>query len=159
MNIWAFATETNLGRALVTFLIAMVPVVELRGAIPYGVIAGLPVWVSALAAICGNILPVPFIILFARRILNWMKTKSAWLQKVAGKLEEHASKKQLYRGELIGLAVFVAIPLPGTGAWTGALIAAVLGMRLKSAFPAIAIGVVVAGILISIITYGVGAVI
>jgi uncharacterized membrane protein len=85
-----------------------------------------------------------------------MQKKSARLARIAGKLESKALEKgsRLYKGELIGLMVFVAIPLPGTGAWTGALIAAILGIRLKAAFPAIAAGVVIAGILVLGITYG-----
>ncbi|MDR2501997.1 MAG: small multi-drug export protein [Oscillospiraceae bacterium] len=159
MNLVEFLTDTLTGRGIVTFLSSMVPIIELRGAIPYGVMSGLPIWISAVVAIFGNILPVPFIILFARRILDWMKTKSLRLCRLAGRLENRARSKRLYKGELLGLFLFVAIPLPGTGAWTGALIAAVLSLRLKYAFPVIAAGVAAAGVIIALLTSGVGAVV
>ncbi|NLA86765.1 MAG: small multi-drug export protein [Clostridiales bacterium] len=138
----------------------MLPVIELRGAIPVGVAMGLDPSVSTIISLVGNLLPVPFIILFIRRIFTWMKHKSRRLADIAERLEKKAQSKgsMLYKGELIGLAIFVAIPLPGTGAWTGALIAAILGMRLKAALPAIAAGVFVAGLIIFGITYGFKAV-
>ena len=100
--------------------------------------------------------PVPFIIVFVRKVFGWMRKKSRHLGMFADKLESRAKSKgaKLYRGELIGLMIFVAIPLPGTGAWTGALIAAILDLRLKAAIPAIFAGVLIAGILITGITYG-----
>jgi uncharacterized membrane protein len=148
--------STPLGRALITFIVAMVPVAELRAAIPVGVSLGLPHIASAAVAIVGNMVPVPFIILFARRVIVWMKSRSPRLKRLAERLEKRASDKgeALYKGVVIGLMVFVAIPLPGTGAWTGALIAAVLDLRLKYAVPAIALGVVIAGILVTGITFG-----
>jgi uncharacterized membrane protein len=104
----------------------------------------------------GNILPVPFIILFIRRILDWLCEKSDWLKKLIDnkirKTLKHSNK--LYRSEVLGLIILVAIPLPGTGAWTGALLAALLNIRLKVAFPAIAAGVLIAAVLVSGITYG-----
>jgi uncharacterized membrane protein len=157
VNIFDFVTQTEFGRALSTFLMAMVPVIELRGAIPYGVLLGLPIWVSALAAMLGNLVPVPFIVVFARGILRWMKRKSERLRGLAARLERRARGRRLYRSELVGLAILVAIPLPGTGAWTGALVAALLGLRLRAAFPVILIGVVVAGIVVTMLTYGLGA--
>ncbi|MDR1329191.1 MAG: small multi-drug export protein [Oscillospiraceae bacterium] len=141
---------------VITFLIAMLPIVELRGAIPYGVASGLPqLWAAGLA-VFGNILPVPFIILFARRVFIWMKKKSPRLGRFAEMLERKAekNKKALSRGMALGLMLFVAIPLPGTGAWTGALIAAVFDIRLKTALPAISAGVGIAGVLVTGLTYG-----
>jgi uncharacterized membrane protein len=141
---------------VITFLIAMLPVAELRGAIPYGVVNGLPQLLAAGLAVFGNILPVPFIILFARRVFVWMKKKSPRLGKFAEMLERKAekNKKALSRGMALGLMLFVAIPLPGTGAWTGALIAAVFDIRLKTALPAISAGVGIAGVLVTGLTYG-----
>ena len=144
-------------RCLITFIVSMLPIVELRGAIPIGVgILGLPIHIAAMISLVGNMLPVPFIILFIRKIFGWMRVRSKRLGAFVDKLERKAKSKgdKLYRGELIGLMVFVAIPLPGTGAWTGALIASLLDIRLKAALPAIGAGVLIAGILVTGITYG-----
>lgn len=141
---------------LMTFLLSMVPVLELRGAIPVGVAAGLPPLAAMVVAMIGNLVPIPFIILFIRRIFSWLKTKGK-IRVLVEKLESRAHSKsgivKKYAG--IGLCIFVAIPLPGTGAWTGALIAAILNMRLKRALPYIALGVVIAGFIITCLTYGV----
>ena len=147
-------------KVLITLLISMFPIVELRGAIPVGAgILGLPVHTAALISIVGNMIPVPFIIIFVRKILGWMRRKNRRLGAIADKIEKRAKSKgaSLYRGELIGLMIIVAIPLPGTGAWTGALIAAILNIRLKAALPSIGAGVVIAGALVSGITYGFAA--
>jgi uncharacterized membrane protein len=151
-----FVSSPDIVKALITFFLSCLPVVELRGAIPAGTILGLPVLTSAAISVAGNILPVPFIILFMRRILAWMRRRSARLERVAAALEKRASIKggTLYKGTVLGLLIFVAIPLPGTGAWTGALIAAVLNIRMRVAFPAISAGVLAAGALISGLTYG-----
>ncbi len=137
---------------LITFLISMVPVIELRGAIPYGVGFGLEPWLVAPLAIVGNLLPVPFILLFIRRIFQWMK-KYEKLGKIATKLEERAANKngKVRKSEFFGLLLFVAIPLPGTGAWTGSLIAALMDMRMKRALPTIALGVLIAGVAVTLI--------
>ncbi len=135
----------------------MVPVFELRGAIPVGVAAGLPFWIVFITAILGNLLPVPFLILFTRRVFEWLRKKSAFLERLVSRLEKKASAKEdlLKKYELLGLCILVAIPLPGTGAWTGSLVAAVFDIRLKHAFPAIALGVLIAAVIVSVVTYGV----
>jgi len=150
---------TTIGNFAMTFLIAMVPVLELRAAIPAGVIAGLDLPTVLAAAIMGNLLPIPFIIVFIRKIFKWMQSKSPWLAGIVAKLEAKADKKKdkVLKYEFWGLMLFVAIPLPGTGAWTGALIAAMLDMQLKRAFPAIAVGVLTAAIIVTAATYGVAA--
>jgi uncharacterized membrane protein len=137
---------------LITFLISMVPVIELRGAIPYGIGFGLEPWVVYVLATVGNLLPIPFILLFIRKILQWMKRYEK-LGKIAIKLEERAAGKsgRVRKSEFIGLLLFVAIPLPGTGAWTGALIAALIDMRLKRALSAIAVGVLTAGLIVTLV--------
>lgn len=142
---------------LSVFGLAMIPVFELRGAIPVGVAAGLPFWTVFLTALLGNLLPVPFLILFTRRVFEWLRTKSALLERFVSRLERKAAAKEdlLKKYELLGLCILVAIPLPGTGAWTGSLVAAVFDIRLKHAFPAIALGVLIAGIIVSVVTYGV----
>ncbi len=147
--------ENILGPQFYTFLISMVPIVELRGAIPVGQMLGLSFWECFFLCSIGNILPVPIILLFVRFVLDWMKTikhldKIAfWVEKKAAK---HSGKVTKYA--TWGLLIFVAIPLPGTGAWTGALIAALLDMRMKKALPSICGGVLIAGLIVSAITFG-----
>ena len=145
------------GNILMTLLISMVPVVELRGAIPAAVIAGLDIRIALPVAIVGNLIPVPFIIVFIRKIFKWLQAKSQRLGSLVRRLEAKADakKSQVLKYEFWGLMILVAIPLPGTGAWTGALVAAMLDMQLKRAFPAIAVGVAVAGLIVTIATYGV----
>lgn len=157
MSFW----NTYFGKMIMTFAMAMVPVVELRGAIPYGVGAGLSLPVSIALSILGNLVPVPFIILFIRKIFGWLRKMSSRLNNLVTRLEQRANKKAdvVHRYEFWGLVLLVAIPLPGTGAWTGALVAAMMDLRMKKAFPAIALGVVIAAVVVSVITYGVGALI
>lgn len=148
-----------LTKAIITFLISMVPVVELRGAIPIGLAAGLEPWLVCVLSIIGNIIPIPFILLFIRKILGWMK-KYPKLGRIATKLEQRAESKSgtVRKSELVGLCLFVAIPLPGTGAWTGALIAALMKMRISRALPTIFAGVVIAGVIVTlVITLGIEA--
>ena len=145
--------------ALITFLMAMVPVIELRGAIPYGVIAGLSVPEAFILAVLGNLAPIPFLVVFTRKVFEWLRTKSEGLDRMVRKLEAKADKNKelVEKYEFFGLMLLVAIPLPGTGAWTGALVAAMMNMRLKRAMPAITVGVIVAGIIVTTLTYGAGA--
>lgn len=145
---------------LLTFLVAMVPVVELRGAIPFGVVRGLNLWTAIIASMLGNLVPVPFIILFIRKIFAWMRAHMPKLDGLVLRMEKKAEKNRaaVEKYAFWGLVILVAIPLPGTGAWTGALVAAMMEMRLKRAFPAIAIGVAIAGVIVSVITYGAQAI-
>ena len=144
---------------IITFLMAMVPVVELRGAIPYGVIAGLSVPEAFILAVLGNLAPIPFLVVFTRKVFEWLRTKSEGLDRIVRKLEAKADKNKelVEKYEFFGLMLLVAIPLPGTGAWTGALVAAMMNMRLKRAMPAITVGVIVAGIIVTTLPYGAGA--
>ena len=143
-------------KCILTFLVAMVPVVELRGAIPIGMGMGLTLWQAFILSFIGNLVPVPFIILFVRKIFAWLRPKWPKLDSFVSKLENKALSKEdlVKKYEAWALFIFVAIPLPGTGAWTGALIAAMFNMRMKKAFPAIALGVLAAGIIISAVSYG-----
>ncbi|MBQ3072209.1 MAG: small multi-drug export protein [Oscillospiraceae bacterium] len=149
---------TTAGKLLMTFLIAMTPVSELRGAIPVAVANGLNVWAAIAVAVVGNLVPVPILILFVRRFFNWLRKNIASLNGFVTRLEERAMKKSevVKKSEFWGLALLVAIPLPGTGAWTGALVAAMLNMRMKRAFPAILLGVVAAGLIIGLLSHTVG---
>ena len=145
------------GKVLMTLVVSMVPVIELRGAIPIATAHGLDAAIAIPVAIVGNLIPVPFIIIFIRKIFLWMRQKSRRLGDIVAKLEARAASKSatVEKYEFWGLLILVAIPLPGTGAWTGALVAAMMDMRLKKAFPAIALGVVIAGIIVTCVTYGV----
>lgn len=151
--------NTFIGKIISTFVISMVPIIELRGAIPFGVANGLPLLLVCFISIIGNIIPVPFVILFIRRIFEWLRTKNEKLDNLVLRFEERAMNKSklVQRYTFWGLFLFVAIPLPGTGAWTGSLIAAMLEIRLKIAIPAILLGLFCASIIMSCVTYGVGA--
>lgn len=145
---------------LLIFFISMVPIIELRGAIPIGLGMGLPVLPTYLLCVLGNMLPVPFIYLFARKFLIWGYHKPLigpicrfCINK--GEKGGRALEAKAGKGLTVALLLFVGIPLPGTGAWTGALIAAVLNMRLKRAVPVIFLGVVIAGCIITLLTHGV----
>ena len=155
----SFLINTFLGKIISTFFISMVPVIELRGAIPIGTGMGLPLWLAIFVSIIGNMVPVPFIIVFIRKIFEWMRKKLPKLDGLVSKLEARADKHKetVLKYEFWGLFLLVAIPLPGTGAWTGALVAAMMDMRLKKAVPAIFFGVVTAGIIVAFATSGIMA--
>jgi uncharacterized membrane protein len=142
---------------VLTLLVSMVPVVELRGGLPFGITRGLPYSVAITAAVIGNLIPVPFIILFISRIFAFLRKKIPKLERMIAALEKRAQNKGnlVEKYSALGLCILVAIPLPGTGAWTGALVAAVLGIRLKKATPAIVIGVLIAAAIVTFVTYGV----
>lgn len=147
-----------IGRVLLTFLVSIVPVVELRGGIPFGTALGLDPVSAAVAAILGNLVPVPFIILFIRHIFDWLRRYDkprALVEKFEKKA--HLKSKNVIKYQTFGLCLFVALPLPGTGAWTGALIAAILDMRLKRAMPSIILGVIIAATIVTCVTRGVVA--
>ena len=137
------------------FCISMLHVVELRGGIPAGAAMGLPFWQVYLTCVLGNLLPVPFLILFAKKILVAFSTLphiGGFFQKMIRRADEKAA--QIGQYEKWGLFLFVAIPLPGTGAWTGSLVAAVLRMRIVQAFLIIMAGVLVSGFITGGIAYG-----
>lgn len=153
--------DSYLGRCLIVFMISLMPGIGGPSTtIPLGVFAiGLSIPMSSIICIIGNVLPVPFIIIFIRKIFDLMRKMSKRLGSIADKFEEKAKSKgtRLRRGVFIGLMLFVAIPipLPGMGAWTGALIAAIFDIRLKTALPAIGIGVLIASLLTIGAIYGV----
>lgn len=141
---------------LKTLVTAMLPVLEIRGAIPVGVASGLDPWLAFAVGFAGNMLPIPILILLTRKVIEWLK-KHNMLVKLTAWLENKGSKgaQKVQKYSFWGLFILVAIPLPGTGAWTGALVASLLDMRLKRALPAIAMGVAVAGLIVLLVTYGV----
>ncbi len=139
-----------------TLVTAMMPILEIRGAIPVGVASGLDPWLAFAVGFVGNMLPIPILILLTRKIIEWLKKHNV-LVKLTAWLENKGSKgaQKVQKYSFWGLFILVAIPLPGTGAWTGALVASLLDMRLKRALPAIAMGVAVAGLIVLLVTYGV----
>ncbi len=140
------------------FAISVVPVIELRGAIPAGAALGLNMWLCLLAAVLGNLLPVPFLIIFGGKVLRWL-AKFEKFGKPFRKILEIGEKKagKMKKTVFWGLLAFVAVPLPGTGAWTGSLVAITLGLDIKKAFPPIAVGVILAGLVMMLGSYGVVA--
>lgn len=154
-----FFLET-VGEELCVFFCSMLPIIELRGAIPLGAGFGLPWWQTYIIAVLGNMLPVPIILLFVKSVLTRMsKCKVKFFNKVANKMFEKAEKNRakIERYAFWGLALFVAIPLPATGAWTGTLVAALFDMRFWKSFLSALIGVMIAGVIMTLISYGVVA--
>lgn len=157
----SWLTSTYIGKLAATFIISMLPVVELRGGIPYGVGFGLEPLEAFIAAVLGNMLPIPFVLLLLNGILKWMKKQDNFFGKFADWLERKAYRNSgtIEKYKALGLFILVAIPLPGTGAWTGSLVAVVLGIKNKLAFPIIFLGVMTAGIIMLLVSYGVAALI
>ncbi|MDR0531584.1 MAG: small multi-drug export protein [Oscillospiraceae bacterium] len=139
---------------LTAFGISMVPVFELRGGIVYAAVRGVPFALAFAVCLLGNLLPVPFILLFLRRVFHFLERFGPTARIVKG-MERRARRqgKKLEKWKLFGLFVLVAIPLPGTGAWTGALVAEVFDIRMKKALPVIALGVLTAGLIMVILSY------
>ena len=151
-----FLTQ-KLGAHFGVILCSMIPIIELRGAIPLGMALDLPWWQSYIYAVIGNMLPIPFILLFITKIIGWMsRCKVKFFNKIgnwlAGKAEKNREKIEKY--SFWGVCLFVAVPLPVTGAWTGSLVAAVIGMKFWKALLSCFIGVLIAGAVVTLISYG-----
>ena len=146
----------NAGKVIGIFLISLLPVIELRGSIPVGYYQGLPWYTNMITSIIGNLLPVPFILLFVVKVFEFMKKRNIMVN-VIEKIEKRAMSRSesIANKEFLGLMLFVAIPFPGTGAWTGALIAALLQFDRKKSFVYIFIGVLIAASLVTLGVYGV----
>lgn len=142
---------------LLTALLSMAPVSELRGAIPYGLAQDIPLGLLVPLCVLANMLPVPFIILFLRKLLAWFQKLGGVPKRLADWLIERGMKKSMLikQYETLGLFILVAVPLPGTGAWTGALVAALMGLRMRFALPAIGAGVTTAGVIVTLVCKGV----
>lgn len=136
-------------------LVSMVPVIELRGGLPVAYAMGMSIWLALPLCIIANLLPVPFILWLITPIFNALK-KTKLFRPMVEKLEARASGKsdRVEKGWFWGLVLFVGIPLPGTGAWTGALIAAMLNIPFKKAFPAIVLGVLIAAAIVGMLVWG-----
>ena len=146
---------------LQTLIMGMTPVVELRGAIPFGLALGLDPLTCYMAAVIGNCIPIPFIILFIEHVFRVMRKLSPKFGALVDKLEQRASEKSdvVQKYALWGLVILVAIPLPGTGAWTGSLVAALMNIPLRKSGPACVLGVLIAGVAVMAISTGVIAIV
>ena len=145
----------KISKEMIVFVISMVPILELRGGLLAASLLNIPIVRAIWYCVIGNNIPVPFILLLITPIFNRLK-KTRLFRPMVEKLESRALGKseQIERYEFWGLALFVGVPLPGTGAWTGALIASLLGIRFRKAFPAIILGIFIATIIMSIVSYG-----
>lgn len=150
-------TGTAAGKFLTTFFISMVPVVELRAGLPYGIALGLDYPLALCASVLGNMIPVPFIIIFIEGIFAWLRKHIPAMNNFICRMENRATSKKetVDRYGSLALLLFVAIPAPGTGAWTGSLIAALLNIPPKKAIPCILLGVFIASMIMTAITFGV----
>ena len=154
--VWFTATLGQyISRELVIFIISMIPILELRGGLIAASLLQVPITTAIPICIIGNIIPIPFILLFIKQVFKWLK-KVKLFRGIIERLEKRAMGKSdaIKKGEFWGLALFVGIPLPGTGAWTGSLIAALLEIDIKKAVLAELVGVAIATIIMSIVSYG-----
>ena len=145
------------GKELCVFFCSMLPVIELRGGIPMAFALGLPWWQAYLISVLGNLLPVPFILLLINLVIKWMSSsKVTFFNKIANFLLKKVEKnrERIEKYSFWGLFLFVAIPLPMTGAWTGSLVAAVVGVKPLKAFLSVLLGVLLAGVIVTLLVYG-----
>ncbi len=153
---WFMATIGKyISAQLSVFIVSMLPLIELRGGIIVARLLNLPMWEAILYSVLGNILPIPFILFFIKKFIHWLANHN--MQGLANKIMSKAEKNrpQIEKYGFFGLALFVGIPLPGTGAWTGSLVAAVFDMDLKKASLSILLGVFLACTIMCLISYGV----
>lgn len=145
----------KISRELIVFVISMVPILELRGGLLAASVLNINIVRAVWICVIGNIIPVPFILFLITPVFNWLK-RTRTFRPLVEKLESRALGKseQIEKYQFWGLVLFVGIPLPGTGAWTGSLIASLLGMKFKKAFPAVLLGIAVACVIMSIVSYG-----
>ena len=148
------ALSGKISKELIVFLVSMVPLLELRGSILAAGLMKMSFFPSYIAAVLGNMLPIPFILLFIEKIFAWMK-KSKHLHKIPDEKKALSKSAQIEKYGYLGLFLFVAIPLPGTGAWTGSLIAVLFGMKPKKSLLFIFLGVLTAGLIMSLLSFGV----
>lgn len=145
----------RISKEMIVFIVSMVPILELRGGPVVASLLDIDIVRAIWFCVIGNIIPVPFILLLITPIFNWLK-QTRLFRPLVEKLEKSAMGKsgQIEKYEFWGLVLFVGIPLPGTGAWTGSLIASLLGVKFKKAFPAVLLGIVIATVIMSIVSYG-----
>lgn len=150
-----FNALSYIGQGPALFLVSMIPLIELRGSVILGAALQMP-WTQVLPiCIIGNLLPIPFVLIFGKKLIDWLKTVPLFSGFARRYEEKLLSKRdQVEKYATWGLCLFVAIPLPGTGAWSGAALASILGMRIKHSLPAIVLGVCIAGIIMTVSSYG-----
>lgn len=154
--VWFASTlGEHISAEAVVFIISMIPILELRGGLLVAPMLDVPITTAIPICIAGNIIPIPFILLFIKRIFKFLK-RFSFFEKIIVKLENRAMKKSdtIKRYEFWGLVLFVGIPLPGTGAWTGSLIAALMDIDFKKAVLAELLGIIIATVIMSIVGYG-----
>ena len=149
------ALTGRISKELIVFIISMVPILELRGGLLAASVLNIDIVRALWICVIGNIIPVPFILLLITPIFNRLK-RTKTFRPMVEKLEKRAMGKsdQIEKYQFWGLVLFVGIPLPGTGAWTGSLIASLLGMKFKKAFPAVLLGIAIAAVIMSVVSYG-----
>lgn len=156
----AFFLET-VGKELCVFFCSMIPIIELRGAVPMGAVFGMPWYQTYILSVLGNMLPVPFILLLIKKVIQWMSVSKVKLfNKISNFLLKKVEKKRagIEKYSFWGVCLFVAIPLPVTGAWTGSLVAAMIDMKLWKAFLSCLIGVMISGTVMTLISYGIASI-
>lgn len=156
LDLFSGLTTFKYGKELIVFIISLMPILELRGGLIAAALLGLNVVPAFIICLIGNLLPLPFILWFITPIFNWMKNKSKRLSKLVEKLEKKAlsKKEKIEKAQFWGLLFFVGIPLPGTGGWTGCLIASLINMDKKKALTAATLGVVLAGLIVGTLSFG-----
>lgn len=157
IKLFSGLTALKFGKELIVFIISILPILELRGGLIAASLLNVSPLTGYIVSIIGNTLPVPFILLFINKILDWMgKSKIKWMNKLSKWLDKKARKHKdsIEKYGYLGLTLFVGIPLPGTGAWTGCLAASVLNMDKKKSFISIMLGIIMASIIMMLISYG-----
>lgn len=144
-----FAPLINLNPLVYVFVVAMVPIIELRGAIPLGIALGLDFWTVFLISLLGSMFPAPFLILFFTKALAWMQ-KKGWFPKITAWIDHHfqAKSEKIGKWQFWGIVTFTAIPLPGTGVWTASAIASIIKIPVKKALAAVLLGDLIAGLIV-----------
>lgn len=157
IKLFSGLTALKFGKELIVFIISILPILELRGGLIAASLLNVSPLTGYIVSIIGNTLPVPFILLFINKILDWMgKSKIKWMNKLSKWLDKKARKHKdsIEKYGYLGLVLFVGVPLPGTGAWTGCLAASVLNMDKKKSFISIMLGIIMASIIMMLISYG-----
>lgn len=156
----SFFLET-VGKELCVFFCSMIPIIELRGAVPMGAVFDMPWYLTYVLSVLGNMVPVPFILLLIKKVIEWMsKSKVKFFNKFANFLLRKVEKKRakIEKYAFWGVCFFVAIPLPVTGAWTGSLVASMIDMKPWKAFLSCILGVMISGVIMTVISYGISAI-
>lgn len=159
-SFWAWLTSSFAGKIVASMLVSMMPVIELRAGLPIAVGLGLAPKVAIPVCVIANCIPIPFILIFVKAVFGWMRKHGEFLGKIVDFFEKKADKNRdkLDKYAWLGLTILTAIPLPGTGAWTASLVAALAGVRFKHAVPSIILGVIIAAAIMGTLSYGVAAI-